>query len=498
MFSIFLKQNERYCLKILIFIANKPNFTASDIQSLLKVSASSVHRLIKNLDNELAILSNHKIKITKKDKIFYLFNNHSTVSLTQLIKLLMKQFLEKSITFTILTNIIINETIPVIKLAQKINISTSYLYNCLTDINKKLTPYHVQLILKHQKIRLVGDEGILVIFLFLVSDSLNRFAILETKNSVYYRKNFQTISHQLNTTQQETLSQLLGIAHNRYLFQKDLIIKNSDVFEILTKLVAENNLLARYSKLFDEDSDSLLFYNLFERLIILTSESYEQRITRGYQLYQVEHNDLICLSKKIIRYFHTHTSDSTDSISATNFFETFYYICLFSTSIDLLSMDYIYQFRYRDRQQLFEEERRYYSPNEQHIQEIVCSIISPYDKWNVKQKDAYTLCISRILHTNFSPPVVVAIAIFLHFPESIYTEQAVKKQLNLYFSTDFISYETDITQADIVISDRFMSLPTDISFFLFYDIKSPFLWEKLFIKLTTYLNREIKQCPDRT
>ncbi|WEG72445.1 helix-turn-helix domain-containing protein [Vagococcus intermedius] len=496
MFSIFLKQNERYSLKILIFIANKSHFTASDIQSLLKVSASSVHRLIKNLNSELIVLSNHSIRITKKDKIFYLFYNHSSFSLTQLIELLMKQFLEKSITFTILTSVISNNHIPVVKLAQKINISTSYLYNCLTDINKKLAPYHVQLILKHQKIKLVGDEATLVIFLFLVSESLTRFTILDNKNALYHQQTFQTTSHNLNETQHDTLSQLLSIARTRHAFQKNLIIKNHDIFEILNNIVTENNLLVRYSHLFEEQSDSLLFYNLFERLIILTSESYDQRLTRGYQLYQIKNNELIRLAKKIIRYFQTNALAYPKSISADNFFETFYYICLFSSCIDLLSMDYIYQFRYRDRQQLFEEESRYYSQTEQHIQQVVRSIISSYSKWDIKQKDAYTVCISRILHTNFSPPVVAKVSIFLHFPESIYTEQAVKKQLNFYFSNTFINYETDISKADIVISDRFMTLPVDISFFLFYDIKSPFLWEKLFIRLTTYLNQAITRFPD--
>lgn len=124
----------------------------SYLQYFLDVSLSTLKRYFNELSVDIKASRNLKHILLKKKVGGYLIQNHSTHNSDYLSIRLRLNYLEQSLQFKILSELLLKHYNTVEDLAEKLYVSPSHLYKNITALNVELKRYPLKIVLIQQQI----------------------------------------------------------------------------------------------------------------------------------------------------------------------------------------------------------------------------------------------------------------------------------------------------------------------------------------------------------
>lgn len=479
----FLKKNEIVKLKVLSILFEKGKMSTRELANEGALTPAAAKRAVTSLNEDLEIVTNNNCMIVSQNQMFSLhFEEGMGISI--LLKEIYKYYAENTVEYIVFTSILLENETNILSLCMNSNISQSYCYSKIHDLNDYMKRYDVRFEVNNFIISIVGPEANIIFLTYMVID------LLETLNIDYIRpydptkisENFgqeMCSSYQIPENRLSIFEHIKRTYLTRQAYVKNITFAYKDTKEILSVFVEECDLIRDRLDM-DGNEDARLFYNMFIRCTVPgidTIEIREKIARRCCEVYLDNPmvKNAVLVTKAYLDEFKEERIVPADS----RYYDIIYVILLQTCYIDCLGIDFLAIFKTGIKNNIQDHIDYGFNAVEQRVAKFVSKYTYVYPNWSIEMVDSYENLLARIFNSLvFSyqqPKFNILIDSFTYF----FGEISIKEQILAYYSEEMINFVSSYEEADLVISDKFTPYQEFIPHFIFYDNHSNRTWSGL-------------------
>ncbi|WP_348921145.1 helix-turn-helix domain-containing protein [Enterococcus rotai] len=495
MIKKFIKKNEEKkfeLLKRLLYSRHGLN-----IQRLVQTSQeskSTIYRYIQQINEELHLLFIEiPIQIEQKNSLFYIALPDS-LNIAYVLDTVRLSYVHISPENLIFAAAAGKNHISLESLAQSINLSPSYTYKSLSDINKQLSYFKVKIAFgdSSQKSNVYGAEADVRFFLFYMYWNSHKAISWPFKTSPSYFKDLPLpINTVLAPSQYIRLNYHQSITYWRILYLQEKITITDDFIDYLIILDKENptefTIDFSSSLTWEELRNEQVYFSFLTRFFIadIDTKKGKQRTAQLFidsrlpltisctallDLIQKEY-DLVMTHKEYLFYY--------------------YNLMIALLYVHYIEIDYYSALENEDRISSLDNDKPFFSVKEKEINTLVVHFFEtdPFLKSFIT-KGLVTYMTNLLYCIIDSTQKRKPLYIFCQYSQNFYMLNKIRSYLLTTFGHETIKFTMDIKRADLVISDSYEGDINNRKFFYFDAPYDPTTWEALSlfvsVKIKTY------------
>ncbi|EOL42990.1 hypothetical protein RV11_GL003191 [Enterococcus phoeniculicola] len=486
-------------LSILKILIEEKNYSRKkDLLKQLNMSISTIKRHIQSLNETLSKINGFQnIKVvTLKDG--YLLNNPTPLNNIYVLKKINLFYHENSIQFKLISNLF--STIPhplsIDKITKELAISSPYVYKLLQSTNKNLEMFdlHTEFVAvenqTNTKISIIGNT--MSVFLFELHFYFSIYQGLEwifpnvTMEELYLYCSPKELEELLNLSlaKQTKFFYSLAIFNQKSISLKEILIEK-DFADVLSVFMAEKDLSHPLRKSFEFTESSLvtkdtyLFFNYVQRIFNAMSDTKQAQIRIGKKINEQENNVLVDYCKIIILSFYKQFPETKrNDLSEEIHFRLLYFLTLFFANIFYVGFDSsrLQQLLYINPDVSIQQTKL-----QKKIKNFLEKFLSENPSTSKSSISSYHL---NLLCTIFDYFIYDSIKdklnIYIQFSKNLYGQINIESWLTRVFGEEKIRFSTEISSADIIISDFYEETYQSTKYFYFDNLTNKNRWEQLY------------------
>ncbi|MGX7137600.1 helix-turn-helix domain-containing protein [Enterococcus silesiacus] len=369
-------------------------------------------------------------------------------------------------------------------LAQHINLSPSYTYRSLKQLNTKLAYFNLKFAFSNSSKKdsnLSGTEENIRFFLFYSYwNSLRGITWPFAKSPDY----FSTLPIPINTTlapsQLARLGYFQNITYWRTLYLQKKVSLDKELMSYLEILDAENPTLFTIdlngTLTADEINSEQKFFGFLARFFIADIDTKEIKRKTAQRFLDSQ----LPLTKSCQHLLSLVNSNYNLAMSQENYLIAFYLVMSALLYIEYIGNDYKPFLETPERLSFLNTDEHNFTNIEKELTKLVRDFFKkdPYIKKNVAA-GFITHMVNLLYYVIDHSRKITPLVIFCQYSKNFYTVEEIKNSLLTIFGTAVIQFTSDIQQADIVISDAYEGSIPNQNFFYFAEPYNSETWHLL-------------------
>lgn len=485
MLDLFFKKTEINRIRTLLLFYSHKEVTLHQIQHQTKTPITTASRLVSDLNADINDIFGDQLTITLENKA-YILNYTTKLNQTEVIGRLGHSYLNSSITFKIISHIFTEKNNSLVQLCADINVSQSYVYKKLVEINKTISSFNIKITNKQGSLTIDGSENSILLLTYAILEIEKKVfplsAELVSAPNIY--KYFDLIEKKLsNPYEKRSLNSLYDTVQLRRQSLESVTFIHLENREIIESMLSVVNLYDCRKDIKPLSHNSSLFINFIARCCINGTLTFEERVLTGKALGKLTNNKVVTYAIELVEVLAANIVGTTFS-SKDNYWEALYICTLQLCYIDLFSADILLEFK---RLENYHLKTRSNTRQREETNKKIAGLLDlptfPYTNWSTKQYNDLIPMLKKWAHGLSFSKKEIKFKIMFYFSNFIVANLTIKELIITHFSDTFIEFVTSIDEADLLITDTFSILPDGLQYFLFHDFEEESLYETLLMAI---------------
>ncbi|QIL46848.1 hypothetical protein G7081_07075 [Vagococcus coleopterorum] len=492
MLEQLLKKNEYKQVLILGLVNHKEQASKEAIQADLAITPATFSRYLRNINLDLEeIFPNYDVKIINNSDQLSLLNTHD-YSPDHLFNKLVHHYLMESNMYRMLKSLLLRNSHQTSLLIEELNISQSYFNKLIKQLNTFIEPTGVIIAQRNKEIFFDGDEAKIIYLEYLMR---HYFETIEPLPCICTHS-FPTIEEvvrdhtiaDLNDVQKQRMETLHHTFKKRYKQLHLIKIPDSELKEVLKAAMCDYDLLDDTVPIDDFNCDMRLYTNLLARISSSQLEDLETKREIGRRLIELD----TPIVKNIVLFIDTICEKFIPNMTKNSreYAEFFYMVILHIAYIRLFGCNYkgMFQLNLLSRLEASHEDQPIYA-------EILDYFHTP-DNFLYLDKEISDVILNHnslfidSCYTAVRSYRKTTVKVSFDFIYRLSFEFFLQNRLRQIFGDSMLEYVADSNEADIMISDHFISVSKETTLFTFIDTNSSETLNKLLNLITrTYTTK---------
>ncbi|MGX7264692.1 helix-turn-helix domain-containing protein [Enterococcus crotali] len=444
---------------------------------------SNFYRYIQQLNQDLLqVFPETPFSIEQKNTIFFI-TLPDNLNTAYVIDVLGYSYISASPEYLILLAATQKKYSSLESLAQSINLSPSYTYRSLKQLNTKLERFNLKFTFNNSSKRdnLLGTEENIRFFLFYIYWKSFRGLTWPFNKSPDYFKNLPIpINTTLAPSQLSRLRYFQNITYWRVLYLQKKVSLEAELISYLEILDAGNPTLFTIdfngTLTADEVNSEQKYFAFLTRFFIADIDTKEIKRKTAQRFLDSK----LPLTKSCQNLLSVLTSTYNLVITQENYLIFFYHIMSALLYIDYIGNDYKPFLERPEQLSFLDTDDHNFTKTERELTKLVHNFLEkdPYLK-----KDLATGFITHMVNLLYyvidSSRKITPLIIFCQYSKNFYTVDEIQNSLLTIFGRSAIQFTNDIQQADVVISDAYEGNIPNQNFFYFAEPYNPDTWRLL-------------------
>lgn len=487
-----LKKTSIDRLDFLKLILMKKRITAKELTDLGGFSQATIRRLFTELNNDFyEVFGNRSTILRQEDQRIY--SVLSDLSPNRLFHEMKLHYLQQTPQFNLLYAIATAQNGKTVSdLCATFDISTSYLYQVIREINQMIAGYEVQVARKDDTaFVLEGNEKYIRLLIYVLS--IHSYQGLPSHTFIQDNQEAMKFiqAMELSPSEQEQLLLIFSMLKLRLSGGHRLQPMSKESTEILDKFHVSRD-IALFQKQFlwdlleEEEAvwTEIYYLRLMLRVLVYSYETSKQKGLLGKQFWLMD-NELthFCrhIFQSVLETYHVELEEDY-------YYESFFYFVLLHVFLEAfpLELEDVFVLNFSHRSLNLEV-------NAEQIETIKAiykkELNTYFPQFLEVFKPAQYDYMASQLHLLLQLPKIPAVKIFIHYSQNFLGEMMIRQRLAQMFHEDVLQITTDIQQADVILSDSIEYDYEQVPHFFLYDATSKRVWMQLY----RYLQKKITE-----
>lgn len=488
---IFMNKTDFQKLTLLKLIFHTtPDSTFSHLSQQMDLSQRTIERYLKDIETDCQAIPELKDFYFKKidSHITAIFPNN--LSPHYISDRLHVSYTEKSIEFNIIRTLLLKKYNSLNELADELFISPSSLYRLLYKLEPMMEKFDIKFSFfdSHSDLNIHYDEKKLRLFsyyfywnslkgLHLEPFDEHKMLVKEIDDAIAWG-NFNS----LLPSKKEQIRYLCTITSLRVKVSKQELVLPPDLIKIAQIFMVTNDLSLFLAPLRELPVEHIerQFFNIFSRIIMGEIDSFEQK-KEMFDAFSKEDLSLVNDCHNLLHSFENHFKLS---LSEEDYVTFFYYFLQTFIFLDYFQVGLPVEFKGFNDLDLFNKKTDLSKSTilkqaTDFYETCQFSITIPKEHERII---IATIC--SIIEVQDNPPLKIAI----QYSKNTVGAFLIRKKIQQFFSHESFIFTNDYSQIDIVISDCFVPVNTDVRYFFYMDsLDGELRWNALFDYLAKVL-----------
>lgn len=480
----YMKKNESNKFELFKkILLSKNGIGLTDLLSITNNSKSTFYRYLQQINDDLShVFTETPICIEQKNAYFFI-SLPDSLNIGYVIDSLCLSYISVSPEYLIFSAAATRNYTSLEALAQDINLSPSYAYKTLNNLNKQLTHFNVRIAFGGplQRHNIYGQETDIRFFLFYIYWNILKGLVWPFKKAPDYFKQLPLpIKVVLAPSQVTRLHYFKNITYWRILYLHEKVALDPELISYLTILNKENPTLFTwdFSEVLTSEEVIVeqLYFSFLVRFFIADIDSKEIKLKTS----QLFIDSQLPLTKSCVRLLDILQKKYELDMTKDEHLLFNYHLTIAVLYIKYTNLNYKTPLENREHLSLLDVTGENFANMDKELSALVQNFFQEDVFFRKPITSGVTTRVVNLLYyiidTSRKPK---PLTIFCQYSKNFYIVDEIKNSLLTLFSAKAIMFTTSIQKADVVISDCYEGDIPNKDFFYFSDPYDPEAWKLL-------------------